>query len=634
MSTVYDCRMWGEDDWDHTKNYIVIMFYVDDDNGKTIYECLQKLFDFANLEVLKELGITWEDKGSPDIGEVHGRYFVADDARFQSVCEMVQLFDGQGWYDNMMIIPKDEQGDDNKDDSSRESSGDDYREIHLIWDTDFTKQLASTKIRLGLQDETKMGEAWSFYERPDGTFGCLYVATSDEEFQDAKDRVERWKKNDRIAYSRAEFVDNRKKLLDVGKYCGDVKTLGKSSGTGLGGAKNGVAKPPAIKFYGDRENVEQVGDYVEPENSLLRLKYQKDAWPSNFGSHKKKGKKRYYTKMSSGTSTKQERKQKYRNLPPEPTDEYSIKAEKVFRPSIYAKRHDLYDKRQKSKYYQKWLEASDFIFTVPISNGLTEYSREKMFPIGEGKYFNGYYVLEKRDFYCHMKTEDDENPCKVVRYWGWAPGFIKEFPGCEDLTFPTWENYLRWYWRDDGVAFWEFGKDPARSSDNEELLYPGEYEMSDFSSRSSDGEFASDGTSKRCRANESVGESDPESCSGSDESSGSNDKKDGRRCPECGGLSVRKEMIRLKKLYHSGEINKRGLVVSWYCHCLAWPKESPSDDEQGDAANDGNGKDVQSDKTCMSERGYSSSSSSSDSENVVVARSMKNRRVLVDSESD
>ena len=41
-------------------------------------------------------------------------------------------------------------------------------------------------------------------------------------------------------------------------------------------------------------------------------------------------------------------------------------------------------------------------------------------------------------------------------------------------------------------------------------------------------------------------------------------------------------MIRLKELLNSGDINKRNLLVSWYCHCLAWPKETSSGGSDGE----------------------------------------------------
>ena len=524
MRTTFDCRLWKDDEWDKQKNYAVVVYF----STKEINECgcLQKFFEFTNLDVLKGFNITWENRASADVGEVHGQFCEQDDYQFQCVCEILQLLDGQDLFDNIQFIPKDEQNDvkdpddelikniaRKKDQYDAICSGDDDpSEIHLIWDTDFTKSLSARKIQLGLNDETKMGTAWSIDHRPDGSTVCIFVAVSDKEFERFKNQVEKWKGDDRLAYSRVEYIDNREIIMSDEEDDAMLASCIEQENHNVFCPSFSAEKKRA--FYGDVETVEEIGDYVEEWNSLKKLKYNAEAHPLRFSESNQKAKKRHYAnkrreakkkkgdnqskssndlKESVETKVVHQTRSKYRDLPPEPKGEYGKKCEKIFYPIIYAKRHDIYEKHKKHKYFRQWKDANSLVLIKPISNGFDHYDlSSKMLPVGDGNFFNGWYVVEKRDLY--YDRDGDGMPHRLVRYWGWAPVAINKYPGCEDTAFPEWKHYLPWYYRGGGEGYFELCRDPAYSSDGEEFLYPEEYEMSDFCLTSTDEDDASGGT--------------------------------------------------------------------------------------------------------------------------------------------
>ena len=670
MRTGYDCRLWKAEEWDNEMNYVIIKYYIKD--GEAYSSCLQRLIDFTNLEILSDYNIEWENKGCEELGEIHGRCCEQDDKTFWSFYQLMELLDGEGRYDGIVCMPRDNEGYDGPNlkswDDSKEMN-DKPSEICLIWDTDFRKELAVNKITVGINDASKMGGAWSIDHREDGTTACVFVAVSDEEFEEVKNRVESWKLKDRLAYSRAEYIDNRKIVTHSKGGTWKAKAGPDDADQNSSTAVIPMANKRAL--WGDIENVKEIGDHVQPLNSLKELKHDLEGHPLKFHPSEYKAKKRYYDnkkreakKKESAykneeiddskivVAVKRARRPKYPNLPPEPESDFMKKCEKIFQPTIYAKRHDLYDKREKGKYHAEWEAAKDRLWR-PISNGLEKSnSGIKFMPLGDGSFYNGYYTIDKRDFYHDW---GDGEPMRIVRYWGCIDPRYRDDD--RHYSFPEWNMYYNWYWYSGvggGCAGLHLDRDPGYDSDG--CTIPGAYDNSDFYATSSDGDIGGGSCApmggSRSTADKGSESSRPITGSNSSDDSDSSSSSFGRitgsirKCAKCLGLKVKKEMAKLQQSYQKGTLTTEDLVESPYCHCRAWPKEevkpnagvysSSGMDKQGVSGMQSDDGDDDLLEPKSGDTGTRAKDGESESDNeVVVHRSKKRtRRVLFDLDSE
>lgn len=116
-------------------------------------------------------------------------------------------------------------------------------------------------------------------------------------------------------------------------------------------------------------------------------------------------------------------------LPPPPTNEFEQKLERLTFPGIVATRDlDL----DLGKEFARWFSSVDLgegRSIDPLTDEWMAYCRKyggTLLPVGNGAFFNGYFRLEKRDFYRKNKI------------LGWVPILKRDFP--------SWENYGDWYW--------------------------------------------------------------------------------------------------------------------------------------------------------------------------------------------
>ena len=268
-----------------------------------------------------------------------------------------------------------------------------------------------------MNDEDKMGTTWSVVHRNDGSIECVYSTLDRCDFLCRQSKLEKWKEDDRTAYTSMELIYN---FNDI--HC--ERRASKSRGH------------------------EEKGDIDHKKTSALDgVKYKPGAYPFH-----KKAKKKNENTVNNGQKYKLNlpKRPKYPNLPREPITEYEKKSEKIKEPRTHAMRLDILDKRSKNKYHSEWLEKRKCVTGTYI------------LPIGDGKFYNGYYVVEKRDWYYDI----DGRPARIIYDTMNGP-------------FPQWRSYLYWYWNiGGGNVELDAKDDPGFNSDGSRVR--GGYENSDW----------------------------------------------------------------------------------------------------------------------------------------------------------
>ena len=87
----YDTRLWNEDSWSSNLNYIVVDFVVDMANNKsnTIMLCVQRFFDFINMDIVNRCESRWEHRGDEGLGVVQGRCAVINEKSYADLCNIM-----------------------------------------------------------------------------------------------------------------------------------------------------------------------------------------------------------------------------------------------------------------------------------------------------------------------------------------------------------------------------------------------------------------------------------------------------------------------------------------------------------------------------------------------------------------
>jgi len=194
-------------------------------------------------------------------------------------------------------------------------------------------------------------------------------------------------------------------------------------------------------------------------------------------------------------------KKKFPGLPDEPELECDRKLEKIMEPQTYSKRINKFDleTRKRNIYWDRWIVIRDDVYPK---------GEEKWLAIGDGRLYNGYYVLNRRDFY----MKDEEGVYRVIQWVGET--FLPDFP--RDQPFPQWADYYEWYYND--TCNCQELDNPGY--DSEDNTVPGAYVGSDWSLRSeSSSEFDQKSVDRMILKydNERPYDSDDDSESGVDE---------------------------------------------------------------------------------------------------------------------
>lgn len=470
VKTDMDCRLWNESEWSNRLNYVVVKFIATPAGSTSA--CLQRLCDFRNWDVMCDPSIVWEDRGNDVIREVHGRYAEESDSKYQRVCELIQLMEGTGIFDEVQYIPRE------RNDECRTGSGpdDDYGGnisdeecsdtsyiVSLSWGKEYRGDRAENKVTFAMNDPDKMGaEEWNIDTKELGVLRCRYETSDEGAFWKMAHKMMNWKKVDRTAFSDMSLCK-----MQWGQ-CTDITYVPLSNGNGSEGGE------------GKREEVKQPNPFPNQHRGgggLSLITYKKGAYPV----HRSKSawaklqrqraaedlresvrraaeELRELKDMDSGkaggevddsseesdesssdgsearqTAAKHKERQrmtklkrKYIGLTDEPTNKWDRKLEKIANPRMYAMRIDKFDieKRKKNVYYDRWVQLRD----EKSPRGV-----EKLLAIGGGRLFNGYYVLKRHDFYFLDKGGKN------------GPELLRMVPYLDGEEFPKFDRYYFWY---------------------------------------------------------------------------------------------------------------------------------------------------------------------------------------------
>lgn len=108
MKMKYDTRLWNEDSWSSNLNYIVVDFVVDMANNKsnTIMLCVQRFFDFINMDIVNRCESRWEHRGDEGLGVVQGRCAVINEKSYANLCNIMNDLQCKGMIDRLTLYPR------------------------------------------------------------------------------------------------------------------------------------------------------------------------------------------------------------------------------------------------------------------------------------------------------------------------------------------------------------------------------------------------------------------------------------------------------------------------------------------------------------------------------------------------
>lgn len=329
--------------------------------------------------------------------------------------------------------------------------------LRLTWGMEYSIRDAKAKLDNGMSDTKKMGAEWSVTYlvcgRPQATF-----------IHDLRDKCDRmlcqliqWKQTDPSAYStllsNGEPVDvglpatntkRKKGSNDTNSLLGWVITARKDS-TLTSATQNkpsrkkhgkvNTGKPVKITEHFGVDYDERIERASSKKNGSMNLSETEAL-------HKRRNKRIKPTKPPGYV------------LENVPVTEYQIKWEKIQDVTSYALRHGLYDLeiRKRNKHYDRWeqlvktyrelgintryMGTREMGFILPTEH----YVGPPLLHTGDGQFYNGYYIIEKRDWY----TTNPE-PVKLTKMDYRPDRIVKIYFGRD---FPQWPDYWPWYWDD------------------------------------------------------------------------------------------------------------------------------------------------------------------------------------------
>ena len=455
-----DFRFWKENEWSPCLNYIVVIFVV---RGRSsLPECLQRLYDFKNCSLLRDLSLKWEERGCKEIGEVHGRFAEGDDARYSMVCGLISMLEDANVFDIVVYMSRQHELEEKAEEGTAQHDVN-YQIIRLLWGTEYTRERASIMVNSAMNDRQRMGLSWDIDVRDDGTMTCTYVGLSEDDLWEMAHKMVAWKSDNRTAYTEMKMYEvcdgDEKEIRYVARAENDrqllenadrmiVSTMHRHEGAGdlsrIAYKKNAwpIHKTKSVWL---KQNKHRQDGRSHQKNSLIREGSDVDSLgcvgdidlDCGIGSEGDSEAISCPPVGSKDMKPKAYKGRKYFGLPDAPTSEFGAKEEKIVNPVAYAQRNGLYELniREKSLHYSKWKKFGGFM------------------AIGDGKVYNGYFVLERRDFY----TDYEGEPVRVIDIWEGSP-------------FPKWHQYYYWYHN----CIWNFMKNPGYDSDGNTV--PGAYD--------------------------------------------------------------------------------------------------------------------------------------------------------------
>ena len=347
-------------------------------------------------------------------------------------------------------------------------STNDIHILRITWGVEYSVKEAKEKLKTGMSDPRKMGENWSVTIQDCGRPIATYVPDKTNDRDRMLCQIMQWKETDSSAFSDilsdGVLVDNRVKVdrpLEISSCNFNRK---KSKTTSLIGwvvpsisslhNKNDTGTKTYKNTRGNRQ-IKSKNKKGILDNKLVKIS-------AHFGIDHDERIEKAAAKQNGclnimETEAMHKRIQKRRFKPTKPpryvtdnvpTSEWEIKREKIQDATSYALRHGLYDMeiRKRSEYFERWQQ----LVTEYKKQGVNTryhgggfflngpYIGPTLLHIGDGRFYNGYYTIEKRDWYSTnlepiklMKI--DYRPYRVVTTY-----FGKEFP--------HWADFWMWYW--------------------------------------------------------------------------------------------------------------------------------------------------------------------------------------------
>ena len=417
---------WASQEWDSTCGYIIVKWKYGNKKN-CLGQCIQRFFDFK-----KEYGCMFffEEKEYEPQREVQARFVGRSEESYQIAKDRITMMEVDGsWFDEVEFLPVSV----GKDEPSV---------ITLTWGLEYSKEWAVRKLTYGINND--MGDSWALDTFNDGVMTAIYVAPEYNDFVVMVDKMKHWKESDRIAYSSMDIVQGKgtggkpsslKESENEGTMIGkdvyvETATTGQEFIQNEHGGEGGLALIrhkknawPVNKYksrwYQNKLNDDQVEEWeMNLSNKVKRLKAGSPTLDDTTEN--------VLYRMHQEENAKQERSRaeadRVRQIPPMPDNEYDLKVERVYHPMTVALRggHGCDDggSCRSHPLHKKWSEHC------------RKYGVE-MLPIGGGEFFNGYFVIGKKDFFFRNQE------C--------GPHYREWRPITCGLT-GVWSNYEDWYW--------------------------------------------------------------------------------------------------------------------------------------------------------------------------------------------
>lgn len=339
--------------------------------------------------------------------------------------------------------------------------------LRITWGMEYSVKQAKQQLKTGMDDPRKMGDNWSVSIQDCGRPIATYLPDNTIDCDRMLCQIMQWKYTDSSAFSdilsdgvpvrtgvkadrplEINSRDMNRKKSNTSSLIGWVVPSASSL------PNNNGTDPKTFKYPSGNRPIKSKNKKGE-DDKLVKI-------TAHFGiDHDERIEKAAARRNGSlnmmETEAMHKRIQKRRFKPTKPpryvtenvpTSEWEIKREKIQDVTSYALRHGLYDMeiRKRSEYFERWQELrkeykKQGVHTWYHGGGFHldgPYIGPTLLHIGDGRFYNGYYEIEKRDWYSsNMEpiklSKIDYRPYRVVTTY-----FGKEFP--------HWADFWKWYW--------------------------------------------------------------------------------------------------------------------------------------------------------------------------------------------
>lgn len=542
---------WSSNEWEGSCDYILFRWFICNDGGKGISICTQQYFDFVKIIAKKLKYIDNDSAGLSYRCEVRGKENIEVQGRFSTKCNItfnackreVQMlnpilltFDRIEYFENsakkMTLFPnellqeeemlnhketrlekeevfnnnsideditnvEDNCTNDDDDDDVYQRAEDKYT-ICIIWDSIYRKELANVKCTFGLNGPMGMNGWTLSHDHGDSTLKATFGTSDMQMATETVQNVARWKKIDRVAFSRLEVKGFEGSYFEESSIVSAATTNA-----------NAAVKVNEKKILDKEKTAQDIGeerrysDYSRNnDGALAMLKHKDNAFPIDRRKSKFLQEKWSQEKEERRLRKKEERiqrggrrevstlKKKKDESPIQPIREQDRKKEKIRNPiqtckweKNFGPLHSQFsrfmsregDKMSNDPLTDRWMKhATKYGYYEAAMSLHTEEQRRLSFDIGKGflpmgdlTFYNGYYILAKEDFY----------------YRKWRRGQVVIERVDENLGIPDYYFYDGYYkdlmceitdgeldgWDEDHVeTAFKWGKKDYIESDSEE----------------------------------------------------------------------------------------------------------------------------------------------------------------------